>query len=208
MTLAMAREHVHGVLDVHAVDLQMRRISDYPVDRADEPLAGVEQVRQGVLHRAAAGGPMRIVGTAIGRPIEREVLPRDRDELERFAETAGCQRIAHLRERRLRPHHVADGGHNPFPGSEVNEFIDTVQAHAEWLLDEYVDAAFDKLDRLRDVQRGRGCDDGGVGSVLDRVFERRVRGRLPISRRDRRAQLGVHLEEGNPPRAVARRHRK
>ena len=112
--IAVAREDVHGVLDVHAVNLQMCRISHHPVDRADEPLAGVEQVRQGVLHRPAAGGPMCIVGTAVGRPIKREVLPRDRDELERSAENGRMPARSHLRERRLRPHDIADGGHDRF----------------------------------------------------------------------------------------------
>ena len=105
----MPRQDVGGVLDRDAVQDLVGGVGDEPIDRADEPLAGVEDVRQGVLDRPAAGGAVRVIDVAIRRPVRREVLPGDGHELDRPAEAALADRPPHGRQapggsgRRRRP---------------------------------------------------------------------------------------------------------
>ena len=50
---AVPRDHVHRVFHVDTFDFQVRRIGDELIDRPDQPLPGVDQVRERVLHGPA-----------------------------------------------------------------------------------------------------------------------------------------------------------
>ena len=93
--VAVPSEHMHGVLDGDAFQHLMRGIGDQTIDRAEQPLAGIDDVRERVLNRAAAGRAVRVVDVAIRGAVRREVLSGDGDQLDRATEASVLNRRPH-----------------------------------------------------------------------------------------------------------------
>ena len=68
-------QYMDGVLHGDAFEHLVGGVGREPVDRTDQPFRRIENVRQGVLDRPAAGGPVPIIGIPVRRPIRGKVLP-------------------------------------------------------------------------------------------------------------------------------------
>ena len=173
----------------------MGRVGDQPIDRPDEPLAGVEDVRQGVLDRPAARRTIRVIGVAIRRPVGREVLPGDGHELDRLAEAALTDGPPHRRQDGVAAVHVGDRRRDPACPYDLLQQIHAVRGDAQRLLDQDVEPLLGEAGGERHV-RGRGRrDDGEVGAFRERGVEVGVRAIDAVSIGDRSAERLVDLDD-------------
>ncbi len=78
---SVTADKMDGVFDLDAWKGFMLSITAKPIDGANQPLAGVENVRKCVLDGTSSLAVICIVSIPIGRAIEREMLAADGDNL-------------------------------------------------------------------------------------------------------------------------------
>ena len=105
---AMPCQDVGGVFDRHAVEDLMGRVGHQAIDRPDEPLSGVEQMRQRVLNGSSATGSIGVVDCPISRAIGREMLAGNSQQLHGLAESARRDRPPHRGQERVAAIDIGD----------------------------------------------------------------------------------------------------
>ena len=192
---AMPCQDVSGIFDTHPVEDLMCRVGHQAIDRPDEPLPGVEQMRQRVLNGAPATGAIRVVNRPVGRAIGREVLPGNGQQLHGLTESARRDRPPHRGQERVAAIDIGDARDQIASRKGPLQWTDPLEAGAERLLDQHVHPGLRQFQGEPQVRRRGSRDHGQIGRVphgLAEILERPVNG---VSLRDRPPELGIDLDE-------------
>src|SRR5262245_11209217 len=110
--VAVSRKYMRGVFDFDTIELQPLGIGNNARRGANNPLDGVDHVRQCVLNRSATRRTLSIVNFSIGGPVRWKMLPGDDGHLERPSESASQDCRAHCSDRWVCSERISDPGGN------------------------------------------------------------------------------------------------
>src|SRR5262245_22569065 len=141
----------------------MSSVGDQVVDGADQPFAGVEQVGEGVLDGTAAGFSLRVINLAVGRAKRGKVLTAGGNQLDRAAESAATDGVAHGGQGGVTAVDIADGNDQAALLDAEPQAAGVFESGAQRFFDEQVNPGVGQALGHGHVQGGRRGDDGDFG---------------------------------------------